>query len=113
MRLVLLLSRIVFDYETSTRVCLCLAFCWLLQPEPQVVSFPVPLVEELLLREQYLSPNKDQWLRQMLRVSPATIKSLASSTVGQHKCHIWTAVRKLRFTASKFGDLLKAAAKHR
>lgn len=111
----LILSGILFYFatETSRRVCLCEAFCWLLQPEPPVISFPVPLVEDLLLHEQYLSPNKDQWLRQMLQVSPAAIRSLASSTVGQHKCHIWTAVRKLRFTASKFGDLLKAAAKRR
>lgn len=93
--------------------CLYLAFHWILSPEPNIPIYPLPLVEDLLLNVNFLQPNKIEWLRQTMRVSHSTVLTVASATVGQQKNPMWMALRKYRFTASKFGDLIKAVSKQR
>ncbi len=90
-----------------------LAFHWLLSPEPEITKYPVPLIEDLLLHENYLLPTKLTWLRQTMRVSHDTVLSPVCVTTGQQKNMMWMTLRKYRFTASKFGDLIKAVPKQR
>ncbi len=92
-----------------------LAMAWLLSPEPQQVAFPVPLVEDLLVSKNFTSAtgNNIHWLRSALQVQADEIPRIAGATKGQRENPVWCSLRKLRFTASNFGDILKAVKKNR
>ncbi len=90
-----------------------LAIQWLLMSEPTQAEYSVPLVEDLLIDEHFLTADKISWLRSSMLVQKDVILSTANATIGQRDNSMWAAIRKLRFTASKFGDLLKAVAKQR
>jgi hypothetical protein len=86
---------------------------WLLSPEPQLRKYPVPLVEDLLVDEHFLRDSRIQWMKERLHVSTQLISEIAQATSDQRNDPMWSAIRKMRFTASRFGELLTSAAKGR
>lgn len=65
------------------------------------------------MSEDYIcSPSPGQWLRKALLVSQQQVHLTAEKTIGQRDNPYWAAVRKLRFTASNFSDILKAVEKN-
>ncbi len=80
-------------------------------PEPTQSIFPIPLIEELMSREEFIRSANVQWLQEMMAVTNDQIRLVADVTSGQCNNPSWLAIRKLRFTASKFGDILHAAHK--
>ncbi|XP_055998890.1 uncharacterized protein LOC130047587 [Ostrea edulis] len=82
---------------------------WILSPEAPIQQPPVPLLEDLLLSEDFLHVNdQDTWLRQQLKVTSHIIETTVEKTKGQRTNALWAAVRKLRITASNFGQVLRA-----
>lgn len=74
----------------------------------------MPLVEDLLLSESFLhAEDQDNWLRAQLKVTEDIINTTAEKTKGQRNNAVWAIVRKLRITASNFGQVLKAARRKR
>lgn len=71
-------------------------------------------MDDLLINPDYLSAEDPQtWLRQHLVVSQEKVAETAFATSGQRENSLWAAVRKLRFTASNFGQILAAANRNR
>jgi Viral alkaline exonuclease len=91
------------------------ALHWILSPEPKDCSIlPVSLVEDLLMSEGYLgSSSPMDWLRVVLAVTREQITVTAEKTKGQRNNALWCAVRKYRFTASNFCEIIRAANKNR
>lgn len=101
-------------YFIPQHVLLFIALHWILAEEPQVQGVPVPLMDDLLINPDYISSqNPHTWLRQNLIVSQQKVEETALATVGQRENSLWSAVRKLRFTASNFGQILAAAKRNR
>lgn len=76
------------------------ALYWILSKEPEVEALPVPVVEDLLMCQEYLQAKEPlTWMRQQLIVSPEKV----IQTTGHRENAVWAAIRKLRFTASNFG----------
>jgi hypothetical protein len=76
------------------------------------LQLPIPLIDDLLINPDNLSAeNSNTWLRRHLIVSTDKVRETATLTIGQRENSMWAAVRKLRFTASNFGQII-AAAKH-
>lgn len=67
----------------------------------------------MLSREYTESQDPLGWLRETMSVSREQIEQVSGATVGQRENSLWAAVRKLRFTASNFGQILGAARRHR
>ena len=107
--MMLQIMRITYSFVFYAASCLHAALHWILTPEPSSQdALPIRLVEDLLCCEEYLnSQSPSVWLRE-LNVSPPQISSTTQMTVGQRNNCLWAAVRKLRFTASNFGDVLRA-----
>jgi hypothetical protein len=91
------------------------ALHWILSPEPnRDLKLPVPTVEELILSKEYTdSPIPHTWLRRAMVVNKESVLQVASATIGQRDNADWASLRRLRFTASNFGPLIKAAASKR
>ncbi|XP_052709168.1 uncharacterized protein LOC128183959 [Crassostrea angulata] len=90
------------------------ALHWILSPEVPVEKTPVPLVEDLLLSGSFLhAEDQDNWLRTQLKVTEGIINTTAEKSKGQRNIAVWAIVRKLRITASNFGQVLKAARRKR
>lgn len=90
------------------------ALHWILSKEPEVEALPVPVVEDLLMCQEYLQAEEPlTWLRQQLIVSPEKVIQTAFQTTGQRENAVWAAIRKLRFTASNFGKIIAAAKRNR
>lgn len=53
------------------------------------------------------------WLRKHLILSPEKIMEAAFMSTGQRENSLWAAVRKLRFTASNFGQIIGAIRRKR
>lgn len=53
------------------------------------------------------------WLRKHLILSPEKIMEAAFASTGQRENSLWAAVRKLRFTASNFGQIIGAIRRKR
>ena len=87
---------------------------WLLSPEPQNQSKPLPVttIEEVIFSEEFLLQTDIQGQRQYLlekvKVDWATIKEVGQLTTGQRDNPSWQMVRKGRLTASNFGCVLNA-----
>lgn len=90
------------------------ALHWILAKEPEVEALPVPIVEDLLTCQEYIAAKEPlTWLRQQLNVSPEKVIQTAFLTTGQRENAVWAAIRKLRFTASNFGQIIAAAKRNR
>lgn len=82
---------------------------WILAPEPEERRLPFPVVEDLLYSEEYVkSKNAERYLREALRMTSTAIRQTAEETTGQRSNATWSIARKLRLTASNFGDILQA-----
>ncbi|XP_060085906.1 uncharacterized protein LOC132565252 [Ylistrum balloti] len=105
----LMLSLIMFIYKYFIA-----ALHWNLADDTGVQEVPVPLMDDWLMKPNYLSAKDTKtWLRQHLVVSQKKVKETAYATIGQRENSLWAAVRKLRFTASNFGQILVAANRNR
>ncbi len=117
----------LFDEAISSGSCFCCilnvvlftcaALHWILSPEPdtqQHLSLSVALVEDLMLSQDYLSSSEPiTWLRRAMLVNGEQISQVASITVGQRDNPMWSSIRKLRFTASNFGQIVGAVTRNR
>lgn len=92
---------------------------WILSPEPeqaadQASCTSIPLVEELLACPEYEQEKEQEtWLRRQLSVTPQQARDIADQTTGQRDNPLWSVIRKTRFTASNFGDILRAVKLNR
>jgi hypothetical protein len=85
------------------------ALHWILSPEAPKQQPPVLLLEDLLSSEDFLHVDEqEKWLRQQLKVTGDIIETTVEKTKGQRSNALWAAVRKLRITASNFGQVLRA-----
>lgn len=86
---------------------------WILQPEPEPGQHCcTPLIGDLIATPGFKSGEGD-WLRGQMVVSTELINFVAAQTVGQRDNPLWAAVRKFRFTASNFSDILTAVRLNR
>lgn len=63
--------------------------------------------------EYISSEDPNTWLRKNLILSPEMILEAAFISSGQRENALWAAIRKLRFTASNFGQIIGAAKRNR
>lgn len=85
---------------------------WILSKEPTTEDSPVVLIQELFQSKDFLDAEcKESFLREKLSMSPEQIIQTAWTTIGQRENTLWAKVRKLRFTASNFGQIV-TAVKH-
>jgi len=99
--------------QVITIIYYIVAMHWMLSPEPEPETCPIPLIQNLLSIENFSVVSKIEWLREALLVSPEMIRRVADATMGQKNNPLWADIRKLRFTASMFGELLRAVSKKR
>lgn len=91
-----------------------LALHWILAKEPESKTLPIPLIQDLLTSEEYINANDPRtWLRRQLTTSPEKVVEVAFATTGQRENAMWSAIRKMRFTASNFGNIIGAANRKR
>ncbi|XP_061164340.1 uncharacterized protein LOC133205416 [Saccostrea echinata] len=87
---------------------------WILSPEPPVPTLAVPLVEDLISSQEFISAeNPIAWMKQKLMINEQQIQQIASLTTGQKENCMWSSVRKNRLTASNFGCVLAAIKRNR
>jgi hypothetical protein len=87
---------------------------WILAEEPKADGSPVPLIEDLLTSKDYIAADDSKtWLRKSLILSPEKIMEAAFISTGQRENTLWAAIRKFRFTASNFGQIIGAAKRNR
>lgn len=87
---------------------------WILSKEPTTEDSPVVLIQELFQSKDFLDAEcKESFLREKLSMSPEQIIQTAWTTIGQRENTLWAKVRKLRFTASNFGQIVTAVRKNR
>ncbi|XP_062592758.1 uncharacterized protein LOC134254222 [Saccostrea cucullata] len=87
---------------------------WILSPEPPVPTLAVPLVENLISSQEFISAeNPIAWMKQKLMINEQEIQQIACLTTGQKENCMWSSVRKNRLTASNFGCVLAAIKRNR
>ncbi|WAR08119.1 LOW QUALITY PROTEIN: hypothetical protein MAR_018077, partial [Mya arenaria] len=87
-------------------------YSFTLDSEPKRPQLPLPLIEDVLVSPGYLSSQDPRtYFRRSLVLSQENITQIAFMTTGQRENSLWAAARKLRFTASNFGQII-AASKH-
>ncbi|XP_062620840.1 uncharacterized protein LOC134282449 isoform X2 [Saccostrea cucullata] len=90
------------------------AMHWILSPEPPVPTLKVPLVEDLISSQEFISAeNPIAWMKQKLMINEQEIQQIACLTTGQKENCMWSSVRKNRLTASNFGCVLAAIKRNR
>ncbi|XP_062583748.1 uncharacterized protein LOC134245490 isoform X2 [Saccostrea cucullata] len=83
-------------------------------PEPPVPTLAVPLVEDLISSQEFISAeNPIAWMKQKLMINEQEIQQIACLTTGQKENCMWSSVRKNRLTASNFGCVLAAIKRNR
>lgn len=87
---------------------------WILVPEPPVPRLSLPIVEDLISSQEFISSeNPIDWMKQKLMINEQQIQQIASLTIGQKDNCLWSSVRKNRLTASNFGCVLAAIKRNR
>ncbi|WAR07864.1 hypothetical protein MAR_017822, partial [Mya arenaria] len=87
---------------------------WILLEEPKPPQLPLPLIEDVLVSPGYLSSqDPSTYFRRSLVLSQQKITQIAFMTTGQRENSLWAAARKLRFTASNFGQIIAASKRNR
>ncbi|XP_060564386.1 uncharacterized protein LOC132723641 [Ruditapes philippinarum] len=94
-------ATLLFGYKRASKTDVKCS--WLKNPKS------APPKTTLTMSELY--PPKQPEYRRHLIVSTDKVRETAALTIGQRENSLWAAVRKLRFTASNFGQII-AAAKH-
>ncbi|XP_065944621.1 uncharacterized protein [Magallana gigas] len=114
------LKRVVTDedrlyfYNQLSQLGRFTAMHWILSKEPTTEDSPVVLIQELFQSKDFLDAEcKESFLREKLSMSPEQIIQTAWTTIGQRENTLWAKVRKLRFTASNFGQIVTAVRKNR
>ena len=80
---------------------------WILSPEPNEDPVPVPLVEDLIMSEDFLAAeNRPTFLQEKMALTPDMTEQAAKLTTGQRENPKWSSIRKMRLTASNFGVIL-------
>ncbi|WAQ97794.1 LOW QUALITY PROTEIN: hypothetical protein MAR_022167 [Mya arenaria] len=80
-------------------------YSFTLDSEPKPPQLPLPLIEDVLVSEGYLSSEDPRtYFRRSLVLSQEKITQIAFMTTGENS--LWAAARKLRFTASNFGQII-------
>ncbi|XP_062580316.1 uncharacterized protein LOC134242248 isoform X2 [Saccostrea cucullata] len=103
-----------FLYQKLTTVGRFSAMHWILSPEPPVPTLAVPLVEDLISSQEFISAeNPIAWMKQRLMINEQEIQQIACLTTGQKENCMWSSVRKNRLTASNFGCVLAAIKRNR
>ncbi|WAR10212.1 LOW QUALITY PROTEIN: hypothetical protein MAR_035288, partial [Mya arenaria] len=89
-------------------------YSFTLDSEPKPPQLPLPLIEDVLLSPGYLSSQDPRtYFRRSLVLSQEKITQIAFMTTGQRENSLWAAARKLRFTASNFGQIIAASKRNR
>lgn len=87
---------------------------WILSKEPECEEMPALLIEDQLTSEEYMNAQcKSSYLRDKLVISSENVIKTAWMTTGQRENLLWAAVRKLRITASNFGQVIGAIRRNR
>lgn len=87
---------------------------WILSKEPECEEMPALLIEDQLTSEEYMNAQcKSSYLRDKLVISSENVIKTAWMTTGQRENSLWAAVRKLRITASNFGQVIGAIRRNR
>uniref|UniRef100_A0A8W8MLH2 YqaJ viral recombinase domain-containing protein n=1 Tax=Magallana gigas TaxID=29159 RepID=A0A8W8MLH2_MAGGI len=103
-----------FLYHKLTSVRRFSAMHWILVPEPPVTRLSLPIVEDLISSQEFISSeNPIVWMKQKLMINEQQIQQIASLTIGQKDICLWSSVRKNRLTASNFGCVLAAIKRNR
>ena len=87
--------------------------CWLLSPEPPVISkLPMPSIEEIIYSDEFLRARGIQeqldCLVRSSKLDEEKIVRISEITVGQRNNPVWHIARRGRLTASNFGSVLNA-----
>ncbi|WAQ98471.1 hypothetical protein MAR_022844, partial [Mya arenaria] len=87
---------------------------WILLEEPKPPQLPLPVIEDVLVSEGYFSSEDPRtYFRRSLVLSQEKITQIAFMTTGQRENSLWATARKLRFTASNFGQIIAASKRNR
>ncbi|WAR25044.1 hypothetical protein MAR_010748 [Mya arenaria] len=90
------------------------ALHWILLEEPKPPQVPLPLIEDVLVSAGYHSSEDPRtYFGRSLVLSQEKITQLAFMTTGRRENSLWAAARKLRFTASNFGQIIAASKRNR
>uniref|UniRef100_A0A8W8NQ72 SWIM-type domain-containing protein n=1 Tax=Magallana gigas TaxID=29159 RepID=A0A8W8NQ72_MAGGI len=82
--------------------------------KPECEEMPALLIEDQLTSEEYMNAQcKSSYLRDKLVISSENVIKTAWMTTGQRENSLWAAVRKLRITASNFGQVIGAIRRNR
>jgi len=89
-------------------------FAWLMSPEPEKVTTPVPTVSDIMMTEDYTKASDNvSFVSDRLPLTEEQIKEAEVATRGQSENSMWAIVRKGRLTASNFGPVLKCIERGR
>ncbi|WAR21973.1 LOW QUALITY PROTEIN: hypothetical protein MAR_015947, partial [Mya arenaria] len=89
-------------------------YSFTLDSEPKPPQLPLPLIEDVLVSPGYLSSQDPRtYFRRSLVLSQEKITQIAFMTTGQRENSLWAAARKLRFSASNFGQIIAASKRNR
>ena len=97
-------------YEELKRYGKFTGMAWILSPEPQKRTLPVPTIEEIVSSKEFIETEtgKEKYLLEKLKVSEEQIKMVHMLTIGQRDNPSWLMLRRGRLTASNFGAVLNA-----
>jgi len=100
-------------YEDLKKYGKFTGLCWLLSPEPPVVSkLPMPSIEEIIYSDEFLRARGIQeqldCLVRSSKLDEEKIVRISEITVGQRNNPAWHIARRGRLTASNFGSVLNA-----
>ena len=69
------------------------ALNWILSEEPKAQTIPVPLIEDLLISEEYFATEDPKtWLRKNLNLSIEKRVEAAFISAGQRENSLWAAI---------------------
>ena len=84
---------------------------WILSPEPEPVTLPIPPIEEIIYCEEFLQAqgleNQLAFLMEKCKIDDTLVEDIASLTIGQRDNPLWHRIRR-RLTAGNFGVVLHA-----
>ncbi|WAQ94832.1 hypothetical protein MAR_007303, partial [Mya arenaria] len=105
---------LLFGYKRVSKTDIKCTLHWILLEEPKPPQLPLPLIEDVLVSPGYLSSQDPRtYFRRSFVLSQEKITQIVFMTTGQRENSLWAAARKLRFTASNFGQIIAASKRNR